>query len=171
METSYKQIMRNIKAFAFDIDGVMTDGSLLLINGEQVRTMNIKDGYALGLAVKSGYSVFVLSAGAPSESVRKRLEHLGITEIHLGVKDKKTLFAELMQKHGHTAAETAYMGDDLPDFEVLEIAGLKCCPSDAVSQIKVKCDFISSYAGGDGCVRDLIEQVLRLHGRWPFVNS
>lgn len=168
METSYKEMLANIRAFVFDIDGVLTDGSLILIGSDQIRTMNIKDGYALGEAVRNGYQLFILSAGSPSEGVRLRLEKLGIKEIHLGVKDKKSLLTDLMKSHGLHQAEVAYMGDDLPDYEVMDVAGLRCCPADAVAQIKAKCHFISSYPGGKGCVRDLLEQAMRLQGKWPY---
>ncbi|MFM9052891.1 MAG: KdsC family phosphatase [Bacteroidota bacterium] len=168
MEISFKKKMSSIKFIAFDVDGVLTDGSLLLIGDEQVRTMNIKDGFAIGEAIRKGLLIVIISGGAPSNGVRKRLEHLGVQEIHLGVKNKKSLLFDLMKKYGIDKDQIAYMGDDLPDYEVLELAGLKCCPSDAVAQIKEKCDFISSYTGGGGCVRDLLEQIMRLQGSWPF---
>ena len=171
MNTSYKEKMKSIKAFVFDIDGVMTDGTLLLLQNEQVRTMNIKDGFAIHEAIKAGYHIIVISGGAPSQGVRERLNYLNIKEIHLGVENKTIILNEVISKYKLASDEIAYMGDDIPDLKSMEQCGLKACPADAVQEIKSMADFISVHAGGKGCVRDLIEQVMRSQQKWPTQNN
>ncbi len=170
MEPSYKHLLNDIRAFVFDVDGVMTDGSLYLMEGEQYRVMNIRDGYAIVEAIKAGYHVMVISGG-DSDSVRERLNGLGVREVHLGISDKSAMFNELLSKHGLQTKEVMYMGDDLPDYRVIQLAGMKVCPSDAIPEIKRLCHYVSPYTGGKGCVRDVIEQVMRVHGRWPFQSE
>lgn len=170
METNYKNLLSNIKAFAFDVDGVMTDGMLYLMEGEQYRVMNIRDGYAMVAAKEAGYPVFVISGGS-SESVRNRLNGLGVEEVFLGVKDKAGTLAELMNKYSINKEELLYMGDDLPDFEVIQQAGIRACPVDAAPEIKRLCNYISPIPGGKGCVRDVIEQVLRCKMDWPHQSQ
>ncbi|MFM2134759.1 MAG: hypothetical protein RL021_159 [Bacteroidota bacterium] len=170
MERNYKQLLNDVKAFAFDVDGVMTDSSLIVLSGELHRIMNIRDGYALHEAVKAGYPVIVISGGH-SESVRERLSKLGVQEIHLGVKDKTSTLKEVLGKQGLNMESVAYMGDDLPDYEVIRLAGLRACPQDAVPEIKALCHYVSPVPGGKGCVRDLIEQVMRVQGKWPYQFS
>lgn len=171
MEKSYKELLPGIKALAFDVDGVMTDGSLLLLPGDQVRTMNIKDGYAVHQAVKAGYHVFVISGGAPSKGVKDRLEHLGVQEIHLGVNDKAGILNSLLSKYRLQHDTLAYMGDDLPDHSPIQLAAIRACPSDAATEIKSVSNYISPFAGGKGCVRDVIEQVMRAQHTWPTLQS
>jgi 3-deoxy-D-manno-octulosonate 8-phosphate phosphatase (KDO 8-P phosphatase) len=166
METNYKNLLSNVRAFAFDVDGVLTDGSLYLMQGEQYRVMNIRDGYALAAAIKADYRVFIISGGN-SESVRTRLNGLGIEDVFLGVEDKVAVLKELMNKYTIKQEELLYMGDDLPDYEVIQYAGLRACPEDASPEIKDLCNYISPYNGGKGCVRDVIEQVLRSRMEWP----
>lgn len=167
MERNYKQLLNHVKAFAFDVDGVMTDSSLIVLSGELHRIMNIRDGYALHEAVKAGYPVIVISGGH-SESVRERLAKLGIKEIHLGVKDKTQVLGRVLEQYGIGWEAVAYMGDDLPDYEVIQRAGLRACPQDAVPEIKALCHYVSPVHGGKGCVRDLIEQVMRVQAKWPY---
>ncbi|MFT3980528.1 MAG: HAD-IIIA family hydrolase [Ferruginibacter sp.] len=157
---------RPIRLFALDVDGVLTDGSLLVFNdGQMVRRMNIKDGYALQLAIKKGYHLLVISGGT-SEAVKLRLEKLGVTNVEMGVTDKVTVLERYMQEHGLSKAEVLYMGDDMPDRKVMRMAGVACCPADAVAEIRDIAGYISPLKGGEGCVRDVIEKVLKLHGQW-----
>lgn len=163
---NFKELLQQIRCFVFDIDGVMTDGSLLVASdGTPLRTMNIKDGYALQLAVKKGYFVFVISGSNP-EGVKIRLERLGIEEVHLGVTNKLAKLENLLLKHRVKPEFTLYMGDDMPDLAVMKFCMVRTCPSDAIPQIQQICQYISPAAGGRGCVRDIIEQALTLHGEW-----
>ncbi len=157
---------KKVKVFAFDIDGVLTNGQLLITEeGHFLRSMNIKDGYALQLAVKKGYEIVIISGGN-STAVKKRLERLGISNVFIQV-DKKDDFLMQLAKINHwTLDEILYMGDDMPDLEIMKICGFKTCPKDAVMEIKELSDYISSYPGGMGCVRDVIEKVLKLQGKW-----
>ena len=164
--SNIKAKLRPISAFMLDVDGVLTDGMVITLpDGEQVRRMNIKDGYALQHAVKKGYHISIISGGN-SESVRKRLNTLGITEVNLGCKNKVEVFEKLQKKLGLKTEEILYMGDDIPDYKVMQQVGFAACPNDAAEEIKSVSDYISSKKGGEGCVRDLIEQVLKLHGKW-----
>jgi len=166
MELNFKEKLRSVKTFIFDVDGVLTNGMLLVMpDGEFLRSMNIKDGYAMQLAIKKGYLLVIISGGH-STGVPIRLNRLGIQEVHMGVSDKNAVFNSILTKYNLTASEILYMGDDMPDLAVLTQCGVPCCPSDAVSDIKSKCIYVSQKNGGDGCVRDVIEQVMRLHGSW-----
>lgn len=161
-----KARLKPISAFMLDVDGVLTDGMVITLpDGDQVRRMNIKDGYALQHAVKKGYHISIISGGT-SESVRKRLNGLGITEVNLGCKNKIEIFEKLQKRFGLKKEEILYMGDDIPDFKVMQKVGFAACPKDAADEIKSIADYISPKKGGEGCVRDLIEQVLRLQGKW-----
>ena len=157
-----------ITTFVFDVDGVLTDGTLLLLeNGLQARRMHIKDGLALQMAMKNGYNVVVIS-GAYSEPVLKRLQYLGIQEIYLAVKNKWQLLDKWRAEKGVEWNQVLYMGDDLPDIPVMKAVGLAACPADAVPEVKKICPYISAINGGEGCVRDVIEKVLKLAGRWHY---
>ena len=159
---------KNIKAFILDVDGVLTDGSLLLLeDGQMARRMNIKDGYALQLAIKKGYHILVISGGS-SDAVKLRLQKLGLNEIFMKVLDKKKLLTEFVAKHHLTRDQVLYMGDDIPDLEAMHLAGLPCCPADAVPEIKTISQYISPVNGGYGCVRDVIEKVLKLNDHWDI---
>ena len=166
MSENFKVKLRSISCLIFDVDGVLTDGSLLVMPTELHRTMNIKDGYALKAAVNAGYKVCIISGGK-SESVRKRLSDLGIKDIYLGIEDKKEIFKKIMEEGKLQPSNVLYMGDDLPDYEVMQISGLPCCPADACQEIKALSIYISTQNGGEGCARDVIEQVMRLHNKWP----
>ena len=156
---------QQITTFVFDVDGVLTNGMVLLLeNGLQARQMNIKDGLALQLALKH-FKVVILSGGY-SEPVLRRLQYLGLTDIFLGTKDKLGVLTEYRQQHGIQQHQVLYMGDDLPDIQVLKSVGLACCPADAVPEVKACSNYISTKKGGDGCVRDVIEKVLKLNGLW-----
>ncbi len=157
---------KNIRCFVFDMDGVLTDGSLLVLpNGVWARRMNIKDGYALQLAVKKGYEVIIIS-GSNSDEVKERLNRLGITNVHMNIKDKAALLQQINADKKMQQQEILCMGDDIPDLEILNLAGVACCPADAVSEIKSIAHYISPVKGGEGCVRDVIEKVLKLNGDW-----
>lgn len=165
-DVNFKELLKNIRCFVFDIDGVMTDGSLLIEeNGTMLRRMNIKDGYALQLAAKKGYFIFVISGSTP-EGVKIRLSRLGIDEVYLGVENKLAKLENLMLKHRVGFDQMLYMGDDMPDLQVMTKCVVRTCPADAVHQVKSVCQYISGYAGGTGCVRDIIEQVLTLNNDW-----
>jgi len=164
--TNFKEILQHVRAFAFDVDGVLSSPKVYLHpNGELMRSMNTKDGYALQHAVKRGYPVAIITGGKTA-SVAERFRGLGITDIYLGSSFKKDDFQDFLFKYELDPSHVLYMGDDLPDHEVMTLAGVPCCPSDAVEEIKSVAHYISPHPGGEGCVRDVIEQVLRLHGRW-----
>lgn len=161
-----KEQLNTIKAFAFDVDGVFSDSIVLLHpNGELMRTMNIKDGYAVQLAVKKKYP-FAIITGGNSESVRTRFEGLGVTDIYLRSIHKMESLKDFCEKYDLKFEDVLYMGDDMPDFEVMQSVGFPACPSDAAYEIKEISRYISSRKGGQGCVRDVVEQVLKLQGKW-----
>ncbi len=162
---------KNIKAFAFDMDGVLTDGGLFIeADGTWLRRMDIKDGYALQLAVKQGYKIIVIS-GSDSKPVAERLRKLGITEIFMNVTDKEAFFKNYILQKNLLQNEILYMGDDIPDYGCMKLAGVACCPADAVAEIKKISNYISHVCGGYGCVRDVIEKVLKLNNHWPMHTS
>ena len=162
----YPQVLEKINTFIFDVDGVLTDGSVVLqADGEQSRTMNIKDGFALQLAVKLGYRVIIISGGK-SMAVKKRLEGLGIEIIYMGASDKWEVFDEAKLTYQLNEENIAYMGDDVPDYFVMNAIALPSCPADAAPEIIKISKYVSPLSGGKGCVRDLIEKVLRAQGKW-----
>ena len=159
---------KKVTTFIFDIDGVLTDGTLLVLrDGLQARQMHVKDGFGLQMAMKKGYNVFVISGGV-SEELKIRLEYLGLKEIHIGIADKTKFVAELLKSKKIKWDEVLYMGDDLPDIALLKKVGLSCCPADAANELKSVVKYISSFNGGWGCVRDVIEKVLRVNGHWQY---
>lgn len=160
-----------ITCFVFDMDGVLTDGTLLLLpDNTQVRKMHIKDGYAIQLAVKKGYKIHVIS-GSHAEPVRVRLNKLGVTDVSMSVRDKKEHLLSYMKSQGIKKEELLYMGDDIPDLDAMQLAGLPCCPSDAAVEIRSVSSFVSSLAGGTGCVREVIEKVMRARGDWQALEG
>lgn len=164
--SNFKEDLRKVQAFAFDVDGVLSNQTIPLHpSGEPMRTINIKDGYALQLAVKKNYPIAIITGG-DSEAVRKRFKGLGITDIYLSSFDKKVDFKDFMSKNNLDPSNILYMGDDLPDYEIMKMVGFPTCPADAVTEIKQISRYISYLDGGSGCVRDIIEQVLRLHNKW-----
>ncbi len=164
--TNFKEDLARVKAFVFDIDGVL---SLQTINlnafGIPNRTVNLRDGYALQLAIKKGYHIGIIT-GSNSKDYQKRLKMLGIKDVYLNSRSKMEHFNDFIKKHCLNSSEVLFMGDDIPDFEVMKHAGVAVCPSDADSEIKQISSYISDKKGGEGCVRDVIEQVLRLHNKW-----
>ena len=165
----FLQQLKDITTFVFDVDGVLTTGDALAIenNGslELLRTFNIKDGYALQLAVKKGYTVCIISGGS-GQAMQKRFEGLGIPHINLGVSDKVAVYLELLETHQIRREQVLYMGDDIPDFNVMRLVGLPTCPADAVEEIKAISTYISPFAGGKTAVRDVIEKVMKIQGTW-----
>src|SRR5690554_1194925 len=163
---SYKEYLEQINTLIFDIDGVLTDGTITVTtSGEMLRTMNIKDGYALKTAVDKGFNVCVISGGT-NEGVRHRLEGLGIKDIFLGAHNKIEQLNLFLERHQIDLKKVLFMGDDLPDYPVMTLVGLPCCPQDAVPEIKAISRYISHKNGGNGAVRDVIEQVLKVQGKW-----
>ena len=166
MERNYKEIMPDITTFVLDVDGVLTDGSVTVFpNGELVRTMNIKDGYALKVAIDMGYKICVISGGN-NPAVKWRLEGLGVTDVYLGAHNKMDQFKEFLEKNNIEPREVLYMGDDIPDLPVMKMSGLPTCPKDAVPEIREISLYVSQKNGGKGCVRDVIEQVLKVQDKW-----
>ena len=162
------EAFRSIKTFVFDVDGVLTDGFLTISDdGQMVRRMNIKDGYALQLAVKQGYGIVIITGGN-SESVKERLICLGIQNVFLKVEDKKAKLIEYLEANNISSKEVLFMGDDIPDYFAMQSAGLACAPADAAAEIKNISHYISPVKGGYGCARDVIEKVLKLNHHWPM---
>lgn len=158
--------LKRIKALVFDVDGVLSRETIPVSNtGEPMRTVNIKDGYALQLAVKCGLDVAIIT-GARNEAVKVRYKGLGINDIYIGASVKKDCLDELILMYDLKPEEILYMGDDIPDYEVMQMCGLPVCPADAAVEIKQLSIYISSLRGGEGCVRDVVEQVLRAQGKW-----
>ena len=171
MEKSYKEHLNQINTFVFDVDGVLTDGTIQIsTKGELLRTMNTKDGYAMKMAQKAGYTVCIISGGK-NEGVRKRLRDLGITDIYLGISDKVKQMDEFFDIYDIKSEQVLYMGDDIPDYYPMKLVGLPCCPQDAAPEVKEISLYVSHKKGGEGCVRDVIEQVMKVQGKWIDKNS
>ncbi|MCX6257695.1 MAG: HAD hydrolase family protein [Bacteroidia bacterium] len=163
---NFKEELMNVKAFAFDVDGVFSNCHVYLHpDGDMMRTMNIKDGYAIQCAVNKGYPVCIITGGF-SESVRLRFKGLGVFDVYLNSKDKLENLKEFCEKYKLGLDKVLYMGDDIPDYKVMIQTGVPTCPSDAVQEIKSVAMYISDHKGGEGCVRDVVEQVLRAQGNW-----
>ncbi|MEN8880677.1 MAG: HAD-IIIA family hydrolase, partial [Polaribacter sp.] len=157
MELSYKQLLPKISTFIFDVDGVLTNGMLTIMpDGELVRHMNVKDGYAMKIALNKGFRVCIISGGT-NQAVKNRLAALGIEDIYLGAHDKIHQYKEIVKKYNLTPEHILYMGDDIPDLPVMQKVGMPCCPNDAVPEIQNASKYISNLKGGNGCVRDVIE--------------
>jgi 3-deoxy-D-manno-octulosonate 8-phosphate phosphatase (KDO 8-P phosphatase) len=165
------QQLSRTSCYVFDMDGVLTDGTLLVLpEGVMARKMNIKDGFALQLAVKKGYLVMVISGGDSPEA-KERLLKLGVEQVWMGVKDKLSLLKTLLDQQQIPLREVLYMGDDIPDLSVMQAVGFACCPADAANDIRQISNYISPFKGGEGCVRDVLEQVLKLRGDWDTGTS
>lgn len=162
------ELFKKITTFIFDIDGVLTDGTVLVLeNGLQARRMSIKDGFALQMAVKNGYDVVIVSGGN-SLPVADRLQKLGIKNITMSVLDKKAFVEEYITTNKLNKEQVLYMGDDLPDIPAMSVVGLPCCPADAVHEVRDAATYISPINGGNACVRDVIEKVLKLNDHWHY---
>jgi 3-deoxy-D-manno-octulosonate 8-phosphate phosphatase (KDO 8-P phosphatase) len=163
---SLPMLLEQVNGFVFDMDGVLTDATIWLHgDGSWVRRMHIRDGYALQLAVRKGYPICVIS-GSDAPPVRDRLHMLGVSEVHMGVKDKREVLDGFLSRCGLKAAQVLYMGDDVPDIAAMRVCGVSACPHDAARDVRSIAQYVSPIPGGAGCVRDVIERVLRLHDRW-----
>jgi len=163
---NYKEILKHITTLVFDYDGVLSDGTIMFLgNGDHIRSGSVKDGYAIHQAMKKNIRIAIISGGY-SESMEVRCRSLGITDAFLGVSDKILTFNKYLQDHQLKSSEVLYMGDDIPDYPVMKMCGLAVCPSDAAEEIKAISAYISPYSGGKGCVRDIIEQVLKVQDKW-----
>ncbi len=164
--SNFKENLSKVKAFAFDVDGVFSNGCVYLYpDGDMVRSMNIKDGYAVQLAIKLGYPLAIIT-GATSGTVEKRFANLGVKDIYLGSKSKMKDFKDFVSKYNLQESEVLYMGDDIPDYEIMKTVGFPTCPADAAEELKNISLYISDKNGGEGCIRDVLEQVLKVHGHW-----
>lgn len=149
-----------------DYDGVMTDGTIFLLqDGDALRTANVKDGYVIKHAIKQGYRIVVISGGR-SVSMEERFRDIGIDEFFLNVQDKISVFRQYLADNSIASSRVLYMGDDIPDLLPMQEAGVATCPYDAAEEIKAISHYISDFKGGRGCVRDVVEQVMRVQGKW-----
>ena len=168
---NFKEDIAKVEAFVFDVDGVFTDGGIIpLANGDFIRKYNAKDGYAVAYAVKMGYKVIIISGGR-GETLEKRFRHLGVTEQHLDVGNKIACLEEIIARHGFNRENVIFMGDDIPDLECMRAVGLPVAPADAAWECIEAARYVSEFGGGKGCVRDIIEQVLRAHGKWALSSE
>jgi len=164
--SNYKEKLLKVNTFIFDYDGVLSDGSVILTSdGDALRTANVKDGYAMQLAIKKNYRIAIISGGY-SESMKRRFESLKIEDVFLSVDKKIDVYNLYLETHNLKPENVLFMGDDIPDYEIMLKAGVPTCPSDAVEEIKRVATYISHQSGGHGCVRDIIEQVLKVQGKW-----
>ena len=166
--SNFKVKLHKIRAFAFDVDGVFTDGQVLATdNGDLLRSHNAKDGFAVRVAIMRDYPVAIITGGS-SESIALRFMQIGVPreDIYLKSIYKMPDFEDFLKRHNLKAEEVLFMGDDIPDIGILKVCGVPACPSDAVNEVKEVCEYISIYGGGKGCARDVIEQTLKVHGRW-----
>ena len=158
--------LQRIKAIVFDVDGVLSRQTIYMDeNAEPMRSINIRDGYAIQLAMKLGLRIAILT-GAHSHNIFLRYDYLGVKDIFLSCAVKIKVYEDFLKRHDLTDDEVMYMGDDIPDYEVMKRCGCPCCPADADADIKSISYYVSHYNGGEGCARDVIEQVLRAQGKW-----
>ncbi|MDA8972478.1 HAD hydrolase family protein [bacterium] len=167
---NYLERFKDIQTFIFDVDGVLTNSEIIVLeSGKLLRKMNIRDGYAIKHALKNGYQIVIITGGK-SEGVVTRLNNLGVKEIYSGVNNKIEKYEELIYTYKLNPLNILYMGDDFPDIEVMHKVGIAACPKDAAHEVIEIADYISPIDGGKGCVRDVIEKVMRLHGKWVSEN-
>lgn len=166
MGIQFRQQLKEIRAFAFDVDGVFTNNQVLINeSGVLLRNANTRDGYAVAVAIRSGLPIAIITGGR-TESVRKRFQDLGVEWIYLGVRDKVEALREFAQGVNVPLSSVCFMGDDLPDMHAMQLCGLAACPHDAAPEIIAISDYVSPHNGGAGCVRDLMEQYLKLNDLW-----
>lgn len=162
----YKQSLKNITTFMFDVDGVLTDSMLLIMpTGELLRRMNVKDGYSMQYAMRKGFRIIIITGGR-DQSVQIRFKNLGINDVAMNCHEKLDKYEEYLLQYGLKDEEILYMGDDIPDVPPMSRAGVACCPADAATEVRAVADYISGKKGGEGCVRDVIEQTLKAQGCW-----
>jgi 3-deoxy-D-manno-octulosonate 8-phosphate phosphatase (KDO 8-P phosphatase) len=165
---NYKKLLPKIKTFIFDVDGVLTDGKILITSeGDLLRSFDTKDGYAMKCALVKGYKIVIITGGR-NEGVRERFKELGVYDIYMSAHHKLDAYQDLQDNYNLNPDEILYIGDDVPDIPVMKKVGVSCCPADAVSDVKAIADYISHKKGGEGCVREIIEQVLRVQGQWSL---
>jgi 3-deoxy-D-manno-octulosonate 8-phosphate phosphatase (KDO 8-P phosphatase) len=168
---NYKVVLRTVKLLVFDVDGVLSDGHVYLdADGEMMRNTHVNDGLAIKLALKAGLKVIVISAGT-SKKVKERMHYLGIKDVFMGVYAKFEVLSEYCKQNEIDFADVLYMGDDLPDYECMINVGVATCPNNAAVEIRSIADYISHKDGGKGCVRDIVEQTLRVQGGWPDLTK
>ncbi|WP_375324297.1 KdsC family phosphatase [Flagellimonas sp. GZD32] len=166
MKKNYKELLSDITTFVFDVDGVFTDGMVLITSdGELLRKMSVKDGYALKTAIQKGYNVCIITGGT-NEGVKERLKGLGVTDFYMGSHHKEEPLKEYLDIYNIDPKQVVYMGDDMPDIPPMKMVALATAPQNAIPEVKAICDYVSHKNGGDGCVRDIIEQVLKVRGDW-----
>lgn len=167
---NFKEKLNKITTLMFDVDGVFTDGKVLVMeNGEVVRNVFSKDGYAIHLAIQKKYTLVIISGGN-NVAIKNMLHRLGIEHIFINQHDKLQCYKDFIYEHGINDEQVMYMGDDLPDYEIMNRVGVAACPNDSATEIKSICSYISPKKGGEGCVRDIIEQVMRVQGQWEITN-
>lgn len=163
---NYKEVLNSIKAFIFDIDGVLTNGKILITSkGDMYREMDTKDGFAIKYALNKGFKIAIISGGK-DKGLKIRLQDLGIKNIFLGFTDKERPFNDFIKNEDIKPNDILYMGDDIPDIKIMKKVLLATCPNDAVIDVKEISDYVSPLNGGQGCVREIIEQVLRVQNKW-----
>jgi 3-deoxy-D-manno-octulosonate 8-phosphate phosphatase (KDO 8-P phosphatase) len=167
---NFKERLKDIKAFVFDVDGVFSENIVLHTNGDLMRYMNVKDGFAVKTAVDKGFIVAIITGGN-SESVKSRFKGLGVTDIYINSHQKMEDYEDFYMKYGLEPRQILYMGDDIPDYEPMRASGLATCPADAVEEIQNIAHYVSDKEGGKGCVRDVIEQVMRAQSVWFFYEN
>ncbi len=166
MKNDYKEFLKDITTFILDVDGVMTNGKIIYTHDGKIdRQFQAKDGYAIKHAISKGYN-FVIISGGTQDNIKKRLNSLGVEDVFINAFDKLKIFNDYITKKNISPENILYMGDDNPDIEVLKIVKISACPLDASIDVKEVCDYVSDKKGGEGCVRDVIEQVMRVHDKW-----
>jgi 3-deoxy-D-manno-octulosonate 8-phosphate phosphatase (KDO 8-P phosphatase) len=170
MAENFKTRLKKITTLMFDVDGVLTDGKVYFLdNGVPVRNLNNKDGYAIQLAAKKGYRLVVITGGS-SEIIREALLRIGFHHVYLRQHDKLSCYKDYLAENDLNDENVLYMGDDLPDYEVMKRVGVAACPSDSAPEILEICSYVSQKKGGEGCARDVIEQVMRVRGDWEIAH-
>tara|TARA_B100000575_G_scaffold291812_1_gene298607 strand:- start:2263 stop:2793 length:531 start_codon:yes stop_codon:yes gene_type:complete len=171
IKKNYKTYLNKIKTFIFDVDGVLTDGKVLITSeGEVYRAFDTKDGFALKCALMQGFKIAIITGGN-NEGIKQRFKEFGICDIYMGSLNKIDAYKDFMNNYSLKPEEILYVGDDIPDIPVMKKVGISCCPSDAVPDVKEIVDYVSHKKGGEGCVREIIEQVLRVQDKWKFILS
>ncbi|MDR1757729.1 MAG: HAD hydrolase family protein [Bacteroidales bacterium] len=166
MQVSYRKKLHAITTFVFDFDGVLSDGKIYTLpDGDMIRATHVKDGHAIHQALNKGYRIAIITGGY-SETIPARFRNFGQIDVFMKVVDKAPVFNQYLAQYNIAPEEVLFMGDDIPDLPLMHLAGVACCPADAAIEIKAVADYISFKNGGDGCVRDVIEQTLRIHENW-----